>query len=49
LRRFMKGIWAWCRENRHEPLKEQYQTLCLKLRGYYQYYGKYLGKSNLVF
>ena len=39
LRRFMKGIWAWCRENRHEPLKEQYQTLCLKLRGYYQYYG----------
>jgi len=39
LRRFMKGIWTWCRENRHEPLKEQYQTLCLKLRGYYQYYG----------
>ena len=39
LRRFMKGIWTWCRENRHEPLQEQYRTLCSKLRGYYQYYG----------
>jgi RNA-directed DNA polymerase len=39
LRRFMKAIWTWCRENRHEPLQEQYRTLCLKLRGYYQYYG----------
>ena len=39
LRRFMKGIWTWCRENRHEPLEEQYRTLCAKLRGYYQYYG----------
>ncbi|MFQ5853937.1 MAG: reverse transcriptase domain-containing protein [Candidatus Binatia bacterium] len=39
LRRFMKEIWAWCRENRHEPLKEQYGMLCSKLRGYYQYYG----------
>jgi RNA-directed DNA polymerase len=39
LRRFMKEIWTWCRENRHEPLKEQYRTLCSKLRGYYQYYG----------
>lgn len=39
LRRFMKEIWTWCRENRHEPLKEQYRILCAKLRGYYQYYG----------
>jgi group II intron reverse transcriptase/maturase len=39
LRRFMRAIWTWCRENRHAPLQEQYQTLCLKLRGYYQYYG----------
>jgi hypothetical protein len=35
----MKGIWTWCRENRHEPLNEQYRALCVKLRGYYQYYG----------
>jgi len=23
LRRCMKEIWTWCRENRHEPLQEQ--------------------------
>jgi len=39
LRRFMKEIWLWCREHRHNPLKEQYRILCSKLRGYYQYYG----------
>jgi RNA-directed DNA polymerase len=39
LRRCMKAIWTWCRENRHEPVQEQYRTLCSKLRGYYQYYG----------
>ena len=39
LRRFVKGIWRWCRENRHGSLKEQYRALCSKLRGYYQYYG----------
>ena len=39
LRRFMKAMWQWCRDNRHEYLSEQYKTLCAKLRGYYQYYG----------
>jgi len=39
LLRFMKGLWRWCRENRHEPIKEQYRALCSKLRGYYQYFG----------
>ena len=39
LRRFMKAIYEWCRENMHEPVKEQHKTLCSKLRGYYQYYG----------
>jgi len=39
LRRFMKAIWDWCRENLHEPVKEQHKTLRSKLRGYYQYYG----------
>jgi len=36
--RFVKAIWQWCRHNRHGPLKEQYKALCVKLRGYYQYY-----------
>ena len=39
LSRFLKRIWKWCKENRHEPLKDQYEKLCVKLRGYYQYYG----------
>lgn len=39
LRRAIKALWQWCKENRHLPLKEQYQMLCLKLRGHYQYYG----------
>src|SRR5262249_8193552 len=39
LRRFLKGIGTWCRKNRHAPLTEQYQMLCVKLRGYYQYHG----------
>ncbi len=39
LRRCMKAIGTWCRENRHEPWQEQYRTLCATLRGYDQYYG----------
>ena len=39
LRRYMKGIWEWCRKNRHEPLKDQHDILVVKLRGYYNYYG----------
>jgi len=38
LRRFMKALWTWCRENRHAPLQEQYRTVSAKLRGHYQYY-----------
>ena len=34
----MKTIWQWCRENRHQSLKEQYGDLVSKLLGYYQYY-----------
>jgi len=39
LRRTMKRIWSWCDENRHMDIREQYQKLCQKLRGHYQYYG----------
>jgi RNA-directed DNA polymerase len=37
--RFVRTVWGWCRDNRHEPLKQQHGDLSLKLRGYYQYYG----------
>jgi len=39
LSRYVKRLWQWCRDNRHEPIKEQYRTLSSKLRGYYQYFG----------
>jgi len=39
LQRFMKGLWEWCKRHRHERITEQYQMLCAKLRGHYQYYG----------
>ena len=37
--RAVRKIAAWCRLNRHRPLREQFQTLAQKLRGHYQYYG----------
>lgn len=39
LRRFLKGIWQWCRAHRHEPVEEQASVMGSKLRGHYQYYG----------
>jgi len=39
LSRFMRGLWEWCKWNRHIRITEQYRTLCAKLRGHYQYYG----------
>jgi len=39
LRRTLKSIWQWCRENRHWSLPEQHRILSSKLRGHYNYYG----------
>lgn len=39
LNRFMRMLWAWCKKNRHEAMVRQYEILCSKLRGFYQYYG----------
>ena len=38
-KRTMKSLWTWCKDNRHQPVREQFKTLCSKLRGHYQYYG----------
>ena len=38
-RRAVRSVTEWCRTNRHDPVREQCQTLCLKLRGHYGYYG----------
>ena len=39
IRRTKKSLWRWCRTNRHVPLKDQYQMLCVQLRGHFQYDG----------
>jgi RNA-directed DNA polymerase len=35
----LRRITAWCRRNRHAPVREQHETLVQKLRGHYAYYG----------
>jgi RNA-directed DNA polymerase len=39
LRRTIKAITLWCRNNRHLPVAEQHKKLCQKLRGHYAYFG----------
>lgn len=39
LTRALRTIARWCRFHRHDPLSEQHQTLCRKLRGHFAYYG----------
>ncbi len=35
----VRRIYEWCKANRHRPVKEQWQVLCCKVRGHYQFYG----------
>lgn len=37
--RAVKRIAQWCREHRHEPVRDQHRMLNQKLRGHYAYYG----------
>jgi len=37
--RAVKTINRWCRQHRHDSIKEQHATLCQKLRGHAGYYG----------
>lgn len=39
INRFLKALASWCREHRHDALREQWKKLCSKLRGHFQYYG----------
>ena len=39
LRRALRRISEWCKENRHMPVKEQSKALNQKLRGHYSYFG----------
>jgi RNA-directed DNA polymerase len=38
-RRAMKAVWQWCRNHRHDPLREQHRKRSRRLRGHDQYYG----------
>lgn len=38
-RNSVKRVAEWCKKNRHRRVKEQFQLLNAKLRGYYNYYG----------
>jgi len=37
--RAMRNLYTYCRNNKHDPIKEQYQQLRSKLHGLYNYYG----------
>ncbi len=39
LRRALKRVADWCREHRHDEVREQQQALSQKLRGHYGYFG----------
>ena len=39
LRNSIRRFYQWCRKNRHMPVSEQWDKICLKLRGHYGYYG----------
>jgi len=37
--RSLRSVAQWCRQHRHDSIKEQHQALGRKLRGHYAYYG----------
>jgi RNA-directed DNA polymerase len=39
LKAAIRRVYEWCKENRHDPVAEQWRSLSVKLRGHYQFYG----------
>jgi hypothetical protein len=39
LKQAIRRVYQWCRIHRHKPVKEQWQSLCRKMRGHYGFYG----------
>lgn len=37
--RALRKVSAWCKEHRHDPVREQHKALNRKLQGHYAYYG----------
>ncbi len=46
-RRALKRIADWCRDHRHEPVREQWAALRRKLLGHFEYFGV-IGNSNAL-
>ena len=38
-RRAVRNISHWCRQHRHQKVRDQHRALCRKLQGHYAYYG----------
>jgi RNA-directed DNA polymerase len=47
LQRALQALSEWCAKNRHQPIRDQHQTLSQKLRGHYAYYGIIGNFANL--
>lgn len=39
LKRSVCRVYQWCRDNRHEPVKEQWKSLRRKIHGHYNFFG----------
>jgi len=48
LSRIISAINTWCKENRHQPMQEQWKTLKAKISGHYAYYGIKLNIRSLA-
>ena len=47
-KRAITAINAWCKANRHRPMREQWETLKAKITGHYAYYGISLNFRSLT-
>lgn len=47
LRKSFEAITKWCKENRHQRIRNQAEQMKLKLQGYYNYYG-IIGNSKSI-
>jgi RNA-directed DNA polymerase len=39
LKAAIRRVYQWCKHHRHDPVKEQWKSIILKLSGHYQFYG----------
>jgi group II intron reverse transcriptase/maturase len=39
LKAAVRKVYLWCKKHRHEPVSEQWQALCRKMKGHYGFYG----------